>query len=1002
MSNRIFLNRALLGLAAGLLWTAISAAAERAPNLEYHIQTTPPGQPVPVVLFLDYRLTMDEVYPVARTLPMDQRREYVVETLKQRFEEIGGGVMESLEAAQKEGKVTLLRPLWIINAIRVHATPDVIDELDKNRREVIYIAPDPEHPNTLDDIGWGVADMRAVQAWTEYGARGQGVIVGHKDTGTDLDHPGMLGRIWVNSGEDLNSNGVIDPGEADNVDNDGNGYIDDFYGWNFDNNSNDVEDRQSSHHGTRTGSIITANFVPCDTVCVAPDAKLMELSGYLSQGALFESSQYAVEMGAHVISASVSFKYSDCGGTIQDCPNHVAHRWVSEMELAAGIIHANSSGNAGTDNPVPLSFPAPAMCPPPVLIGQPQEGGVTSIVAVNAYNSTGNFDNGAIGPSAWSSEDICVHPLMAFCGSIGVNQYPEEFEDYPYLQGQLPGLLHPDVAAPTNGRSIAYGGGCSSISGTSGATPHVGGALAVIISAFPGITPEETYRLLVTTCVDGGVAGRDSLFGFGKLRVFPACSLGVTDLTRVTGTVTDGATGIEGVRITCDAILPVYTDASGHYALWLPDGTHVVHYKKYTYADDSRVIEASGGSVVQDVTLEEATPVLVIISATYREEPQDVPITFPEIPLETRTEGGFVELSLYSGIYEVIYGELPWRTDTVTLFNNIGPQDVELPLQLSPRALPTGPDQFGHFIYDQYDADTVEYDWIEINPDAGGLAGELLPLSDNSTVIRNLPFSFRFYGQDYTTITISANGFIALGSTSSSVWHSYFIPSTQPPNGLFAPFFDDWEPVSGGGDVFFYSEAGEPYVIVEWYDMYQYFGSGPARFQAILYDPTEVSGNNGEGVAKYQYHTLDGIFEGAVGVENQSGTDGVQYRWQFQCDAHAAPLESGVALMVIADSTLDVAPETPVALPETFTLYPNYPNPFNPVTTFRWSAPRASELRLTLYDVLGRRAAVIFDGFCEAGVHERTFDARALATGIYFARLEAGKFSQTKKLMLLK
>ena len=531
----------------------------------------------------------------------------------------------------------------------------------------------------------------------------------------------------------------------------------------------------------------------------------------------------------------------------------------------------------------------------------------------------------------------------------------------------------------------------------------MGGALALIISAFPGITPEETYRLLVTTCVEGGVAGRDSLFGFGKLRVFPACSLGITDLTRVTGTVTDGLAGIENVRITSDARTPVYTDASGDYELWLPDGTHELRYKKYPYVDQFRTIEASGGAVTQDVQLEEGQPAAVEITAVYGGEQKSVPVRFIEIPLDLQTStDGAVTADIHAGTFDIAYGDLPWRSDTLTITVDPGTQELQLDLARSPRALPTGPDQFGHFIYDNYDADTVAYDWIEINPNAGGLPGELLALGDNSTVIRNLPFAFRFYGQDYTTITISSNGFIALGSTSSTIWHSYFIPSTQAPNGFFAPFFDDWEPVSGGGDVFFYSEAGVPYVIVEWYDVFQYFGSGPARFQAILYDPAEFSGYNGEGAAKYQYHTLDGIFEGAVGVENQTGTDGVQYRWQFQYDAHAAPLESGIALMVIADSTLDVAPETPTALPERFALYPNYPNPFNPRTTLAYELPKSSHISLRVFDLLGREVALLKNGFVEAGTHRVTFDGSRFASGIYFARLEAGEFSQTRKLALLK
>jgi hypothetical protein len=55
-----------------------------------------------------------------------------------------------------------------------------------------------------------------------------------------------------------------------------------------------------------------------------------------------------------------------------------------------------------------------------------------------------------------------------------------------------------------------------------------------------------------------------------------------------------------------------------------------------------------------------------------------------------------------------------------------------------------------------------------------------------------------------------------------------------------------------------------------------------------------------------------------------------------------------------------------------------------------------------VFDVLGREVAVLKDGLVEAGTHRVTFDGSNLASGIYFARLDAGKFSQTRKLMLLK
>jgi hypothetical protein len=55
-----------------------------------------------------------------------------------------------------------------------------------------------------------------------------------------------------------------------------------------------------------------------------------------------------------------------------------------------------------------------------------------------------------------------------------------------------------------------------------------------------------------------------------------------------------------------------------------------------------------------------------------------------------------------------------------------------------------------------------------------------------------------------------------------------------------------------------------------------------------------------------------------------------------------------------------------------------------------------------VFDLLGREVAVLKDAFSEAGTHRVTFDGSGLASGIYFARLEAGDFSQTKKLMLMK
>jgi hypothetical protein len=79
-----------------------------------------------------------------------------------------------------------------------------------------------------------------------------------------------------------------------------------------------------------------------------------------------------------------------------------------------------------------------------------------------------------------------------------------------------------------------------------------------------------------------------------------------------------------------------------------------------------------------------------------------------------------------------------------------------------------------------------------------------------------------------------------------------------------------------------------------------------------------------------------------------------------------------------------------------------YPNPFNPTTTIAYDLPRAGHISLRVFDLLGREVAVLKDGLVQAGSHRGRFDGTNLASGIYFARLDAGVFTQTKKLVLLK
>jgi hypothetical protein len=94
--------------------------------------------------------------------------------------------------------------------------------------------------------------------------------------------------------------------------------------------------------------------------------------------------------------------------------------------------------------------------------------------------------------------------------------------------------------------------------------------------------------------------------------------------------------------------------------------------------------------------------------------------------------------------------------------------------------------------------------------------------------------------------------------------------------------------------------------------------------------------------------------------------------------------------------------EAPLDLPQRFALYPNYPNPFNPTTTIRFDVQNQRRVRLTVYDVAGRKLATLVDGDYAPGRYTVTVDARAWASGVYFYRIEAGDYQETKKMVFVK
>jgi hypothetical protein len=89
-------------------------------------------------------------------------------------------------------------------------------------------------------------------------------------------------------------------------------------------------------------------------------------------------------------------------------------------------------------------------------------------------------------------------------------------------------------------------------------------------------------------------------------------------------------------------------------------------------------------------------------------------------------------------------------------------------------------------------------------------------------------------------------------------------------------------------------------------------------------------------------------------------------------------------------------------IPMNYTLSQNYPNPFNPSTTISFTLPSRSFVAFKIFDLLGREVATIVSEALSAGTYTRRWNADGLSSGVYFYRLQAGTFIETKKLVLLR
>jgi hypothetical protein len=173
---------------------------------------------------------------------------------------------------------------------------------------------------------------------------------------------------------------------------------------------------------------------------------------------------------------------------------------------------------------------------------------------------------------------------------------------------------------------------------------------------------------------------------------------------------------------------------------------------------------------------------------------------------------------------------------------------------------------------------------------------------DAAVVTLPLPFTFRYYGQNYDSISVCVNGFLAMGRTNFRLATNSQIPDTAGPPSMIAPLWCDLNANEntnppGAGDVYQYYDTTNHRWIVEFYDVAHYQQTNIREtFQVILLDPIYYPTQTGDGEIIFMYHTVANPSISTIGIENQLESIGIQYMYNNSYNPTAAVLINGRAI----------------------------------------------------------------------------------------------------------
>ncbi|MHC4556932.1 MAG: S8 family serine peptidase [Planctomycetota bacterium] len=469
------------------------------PPLSDYMEKAKESEFVPVILILKRQLTKEEkakIFSGRKVKDKKEMRGALIRELKRLAQIEQAQLIKFLSALEREKQVMHVRPLWISNVVGVKAPKSIINRLSAIR-EIKSIHLDIRRP-VKGQAAWGVTQIQADDVWshapTSY--NGNGVTVAILDTGVDYDHGDLIGRMWINTAEDIDGNNQFTAADNDGVDNDGNGYIDDVVGWNFSGAGNNDPDDVGGH-GTHVAGTVAGDGTGGTDTGVAPGARIMALretgiQNLSTEQECWAGMQYALDNGADIINFSSG--WNDIW-----TPDYEIWRNNVTNLMDAGVLFVTIAHNDSSTTGAPNNVRTPGRVPLAVTLG-----------ATDNTDTIAGFSNN--GPVSWQT----VSP----------------FFDYPWP----PGLLKPDVSAPgVNIFSTFFpfanlspscndndGDGYGPCSGTSMAAPHAAGTAALLLEKDPSLSPYEIKFLLEETAVDLGAVDPDNAYGWGRINALSA------------------------------------------------------------------------------------------------------------------------------------------------------------------------------------------------------------------------------------------------------------------------------------------------------------------------------------------------------------------------------------------------------------------------------------------------------------------------------------------------